>query len=80
VLVEHDQRKDAELLVYRTVDSATSSPSGDRPSSKISRTTFAELHQVDSSLWVVSVTVPTEQERAGRARLFERLVPTFTVQ
>lgn len=80
VLVEHDQRKDAELLVYRTVDSATPSPSGDRPSSKISRTTFAELHQVDSSLWVVSVTVPTEQERAGRARLFERLVPTFTVQ
>ncbi|PWV72009.1 Serine/threonine protein kinase [Prauserella marina] len=62
--------KDGVLVNYRTADRAD----GERVSN---RTTVAEAFISGTSLWVVSVTVPVEQESLGRSELFDRIVPTF---
>ncbi len=45
---------------------------------ELRRTTYLRLVPVRSDLWVVSVTVPTEREGAGRTKLFEPVVAGFT--
>ncbi len=44
---------------------------------ELRRTTYLRLVPVRSDLWVVSVTVPTEREGAGRTTLFEPVVAGF---
>ncbi|GAB3585380.1 serine/threonine-protein kinase [Amycolatopsis endophytica] len=57
-------------LMYRTIDRA--------PSGSVSRTTYAKVYRQSTSLWVVSVTVPTEQEETAKAALYDRILPTFS--
>ncbi|MGH3918708.1 MAG: protein kinase domain-containing protein [Pseudonocardiaceae bacterium] len=45
---------------------------------ELRRTTYLRLVPARSDLWVVSVTVPTEREGAGRTKLFEPVVAGFT--
>jgi eukaryotic-like serine/threonine-protein kinase len=45
---------------------------------QLRRTTYLRLIPVGSDLWVVSATVPTEREGAGRTKLFESVVAGFT--
>ncbi|MGH3836675.1 MAG: serine/threonine-protein kinase [Pseudonocardiaceae bacterium] len=45
---------------------------------QLRRTTYLRLVPAGSDLWVVSVTVPTEREGAGRTKLFEPVVAGFT--
>ncbi|MGH3897391.1 MAG: serine/threonine-protein kinase [Pseudonocardiaceae bacterium] len=44
---------------------------------ELRRTTYLRLVPARSGLWVVSVTVPTEREGAGRTKLFEPVVADF---
>ena len=46
--------------------------------SELRRTTYLRLVPAQSDLWVLSVTVPTEREGAGRTKLFEPVVAGFT--
>ncbi|MDQ4011249.1 MAG: serine/threonine protein kinase [Actinomycetota bacterium] len=46
--------------------------------SELRRTTYLRLVPGQSALWVLSVTVPTEREGAGRTKLFEPVVAGFT--
>lgn len=79
LLVENDGLHSGRVVVYKTVESGGKPHStGPRPPD-LGRTTFAQLRKSGSALWVVGVTVPTEQERGGRTRLFDRLLPTFTI-
>ncbi|GAA5168800.1 serine/threonine-protein kinase [Amycolatopsis dongchuanensis] len=66
--------KDGVAMTYRTLDRGSSGSSG-----QLSRTTFVQVFRHQSSLWAVSVTVPTEQENTARTELYERIVPTFTI-
>ncbi|GAA5128020.1 serine/threonine-protein kinase [Haloechinothrix salitolerans] len=73
-------------VAYRTIETRTSpeqptttNPTGEPTTKVIGRTTYARLSRADSSLWVVRVTVPTEQESRGRTELFDRIVPTFDI-
>src|SRR5918997_2304116 len=43
----------------------------------VRRTTYLRLVATQSDLWVLSVTVPTEREGAGRTKLFEPVVARF---
>ncbi|MFD8499136.1 serine/threonine-protein kinase [Amycolatopsis sp. NPDC059657] len=76
-LSEHDL-----VLTFRTQEPAGGKfiverePSPDTP--KATRTTFAHVFRQNNSLWVVSVTVPVEQEQAGRAELFDKILKTFS--
>ncbi len=45
---------------------------------ELRRTTYLRLLPVKTELWLVSVTVPTEREGAGRMKLFEPVVAEFT--
>jgi hypothetical protein len=45
---------------------------------ELRRTTYLRIMSAKPDLWVVSVTVPTEREAAGRTRLFEPVAATFT--
>jgi hypothetical protein len=45
---------------------------------ELRRTTYLRMIPATADLWVVSVTVPTEREAAGRTRLFEPVLATFT--
>lgn len=45
---------------------------------ELRRTTYLRIMAAKPDLWVVSVTVPTEREAAGRTRLFEPVAATFT--
>jgi serine/threonine protein kinase len=45
---------------------------------ELRRTTYLRLVPVGTELWVVSVTVPTDREGAGRMKLFEPVVAAFT--
>jgi hypothetical protein len=65
--------KDGVALTYRTFDRGSTSPD------QVSRTTFAEIFRHNSSLWAVSVTVPTEQEETARTELYQRIEPTFSI-
>lgn len=76
-------------VTYRTIETQTAreqsaqtgqpSPTSQPATKVIGRTTYARLSRTNSSLWVVRVTVPTEQETRGRTELFERIVPTFDI-
>ncbi|MDQ2882725.1 MAG: protein kinase [Actinomycetota bacterium] len=44
---------------------------------ELRRTTYLRLLPVRADLWMVSVTVPTEREGAGRMKLFEPVVAEF---
>lgn len=44
---------------------------------ELRRTTYLRLFPVRADLWMVSVTVPTEREGAGRMKLFEPVVAEF---
>lgn len=71
---------DAERTVtYRTVQHAAKSESDDSDShtDTANRTTIARLLHKDNSLWVIDVTVPTDEETVARSELFNRIVPTF---
>ncbi len=59
-------------ITYRTVE-------GSEDGTEQLRTSFLRLQSVDSQLWTLRVTVPTQREKAGRTELFDRVVPTFTV-
>jgi hypothetical protein len=78
-LVDRERLRAGDTVFYRTVESAKSPEAAGPGARALGRTTFAQLREDGSNLWVVSVTVPTEQERGGRARLFDRLLPTFTI-
>jgi tRNA A-37 threonylcarbamoyl transferase component Bud32 len=66
--------KDGIAKLYRTFDKGSSgSPA------QVSRSTFAEIFRNGTSLWAVSVTVPTEQENTAKTELYQRIVPTFTI-
>jgi hypothetical protein len=45
---------------------------------ELRRTTYLRLLPVKADLWMVSVTVPTDREGAGRMKLFEPVVAEFT--
>jgi hypothetical protein len=45
---------------------------------ELRRTTYLRLLPVKADLWMISVTVPTEREGAGRMKLFEPVVEEFT--
>jgi eukaryotic-like serine/threonine-protein kinase len=45
---------------------------------ELRRTTYLRLVPARSDLWVLSATVPTEREGAGRTKLFEPAVADFT--
>jgi hypothetical protein len=58
-------------LTYRTSEVV-------RGSDAISnRVTFAKLSPTGIDLWVVSVTVPLQQEDSGRTKLFDKIAPAF---
>lgn len=48
-----------------------------REGGELRRTTYLRLVPARADLWVVSATVPTEREGAGRTRLFEPVVAGF---
>lgn len=66
-----EAREVARQVQYRTVES------GGEDGSDLGRTTFAELLPDGDNLWVVAVTVPTDQEDSGSADLFSRIAPSF---
>ncbi|HVW42369.1 MAG TPA: protein kinase [Amycolatopsis sp.] len=66
--------RDGVEMIYRTFDRG-SSPKANQ----ISRTTFAQIFRVNSGLWAISVTVPTEQENKAKTEFYERIAPTFTI-
>jgi serine/threonine protein kinase len=43
------------------------------------RVTFVNLTRAGTSLWILSVTVPAEQENSGRQDVFDRVAPTLSV-
>ena len=45
---------------------------------ELRRTTYLRMMPANTELWVLSVTVPTEREAAGRTKLFEPVLTTFT--
>jgi hypothetical protein len=45
---------------------------------ELRRTTYLRIMPAQAEVWVVSVTVPTEREGAGRTKLFEPVVASFT--
>ena len=62
----------AEEVGYRTTDGASTQ----QPAPNAHRTTYAELLPDGDGLWVVSVTVITDNEQAGKS-LFDRITSTF---
>ncbi|KAA9148990.1 serine/threonine protein kinase [Amycolatopsis acidicola] len=62
--------RDGIAMTYRTFDTGTAG-------NKVSRTTFAQIFKSGTSLWAVSVTVPTEQENTAKTELWQRIAPTF---
>lgn len=67
-------------VTYRTLENSpaprTKANDGAGPSW---RSTFANVFKHGNSLWVVSATVPVEQETSGRADLFDRVAGTFKI-
>ncbi|WP_216217070.1 serine/threonine-protein kinase [Amycolatopsis aidingensis] len=66
------------LLSYRTVESSPVRPDehAERP---LNRATVAHVFLAQDSLWVVGLTVPTDQEGTARTQLFDRIMPTFQI-
>lgn len=66
--------REGVAITYRTFDTGSSgSPD------QVSRSTFAEIFRNGTSLWAVSVTVPTEQEMTAKTELYQRMVTTFAI-
>jgi serine/threonine protein kinase len=63
-------------VTYRLVEGGTV-PQSDGGGG--TRVTFMKLVQAGTSLWILSVTVPAEQETAGQADVFDRVAPTLQV-
>jgi hypothetical protein len=63
-------------LTYRNGEHATVSRKQE-PTTAIIRATFASLRQVDGNLWVLSLTVPAEQEDTA-VETFHDIAPTLT--
>jgi hypothetical protein len=68
--------EDARELSYRTITSAAELVPRDQNAQDQNRVTFARFLPYARDLWVVSMTVPVEQEDAGRD-LFERIAKDF---
>jgi serine/threonine protein kinase len=66
-------------LTYRTRTSAELLTPDNPAAPTQNRVTFANLLPQLYDLWVVSVTVPIEQEDSGKAELFDKIAPTFTL-
>ncbi|WP_215547715.1 serine/threonine-protein kinase [Amycolatopsis sp. CA-230715] len=73
--------QDGLAFTYRTVERGNPSARGSKPTGQasIGRTTFAQAYRHGTSLWVVSVTVPTTQESPDGADLSTRILPSFTI-
>ncbi|KDN18343.1 serine/threonine-protein kinase [Amycolatopsis rifamycinica] len=63
-------------LTYRLAEGGTL-PESDRGGG--TRVTFMNLVQAGTSLWLLSVTVPAEQENSGRQDVFDRVAGTLSV-
>jgi len=61
-------------LTYRTVSTPLAGRDANGP---VGRSTFAQLIPTRNDLWVLKVTVPTEQEKAARTELFDAVRRTF---
>ncbi|GHH58695.1 serine/threonine-protein kinase [Lentzea cavernae] len=61
--------EDSIQFVYKTVE-------GDEPTA-LRRSHFSRVLPYGNDLWVVEVTVPTEQEDEARVRLFDAIASTF---
>ncbi|MFC7617626.1 hypothetical protein ACFQV2_33695 [Actinokineospora soli] len=64
-------------LTYRTVESFRDAPGG--PAPDLARVTFADVLPTGDDLWVVSLTVPIEQEDSARSGLFAQITQGFAV-
>jgi serine/threonine protein kinase len=64
-------------VTYRLAEGGTL-PQGDGGSGG-TRVTFVKMVQAGTSLWILSVTVPVEQESAGQKDVFDRVAPTLQV-
>jgi serine/threonine protein kinase len=64
-------------LTYRTVESFPDAPGSPPPD--LARVTFADVRPVGDDLWVVSLTVPIEQEGSARSGLFTEITAGFAV-
>lgn len=71
-----DGAEDGMTITYRTVQRPPQ-PQGARAAN---RTTIAQVFREETSLWILAVTVPTDQERSGRTELFDRMIPTFELR
>ncbi|WP_267463926.1 serine/threonine-protein kinase [Actinokineospora iranica] len=60
----------ARHITYRSVETAAEG-------SDVNRVSFANILPRSQDLWVVSVTVPIDQEDSGRRDLFTRIAPEF---
>ncbi|WIX93673.1 serine/threonine-protein kinase [Amycolatopsis sp. DG1A-15b] len=65
-------------LTYRLTEGGNL-PDRDRDGAGGTRVTFMNLVQAGTSLWILSVTVPAEQENSGREDVFNRVAPTLSV-
>ncbi|MCR6488569.1 serine/threonine protein kinase [Amycolatopsis sp. OK19-0408] len=63
-------------LTYRLAERSTLPESGEGGGTRV---TFAKLVKAGSSLWILSVTVPAEQQDAARRDVFDRVATTLTV-
>lgn len=62
-------------ITYRTVQRPGPNAADDE--SPVNRTTIARMLRRDSNLWILGITVPTDQEQGARSTLFDRIVGTF---
>lgn len=78
--------EDERTLTYRTVqhpgqrtsaDNGATDNTEDEGAETANHTTMARLLHKDQSLWVIDITVPTDQETSARTELFNRIAPTF---
>ncbi|MBB4963096.1 serine/threonine protein kinase [Saccharothrix violaceirubra] len=67
------------LFSYRTVEQTTSTGPGRGAEPDLRRSRYSRLVPAGPSLWVVEVSFPTDQEEAGRTRLFGPIANSFTV-
>ncbi|OLR91118.1 serine/threonine-protein kinase [Actinokineospora bangkokensis] len=64
-------------LAFRTVESGPAA--GGQPEPSRTRSTFAQVSPIGGDLWVITATVPIEQEDLGKQGLFDRAAPGFSV-
>jgi hypothetical protein len=71
--------RDGIQFTYRTLERGAGQPANGSAPDSARRTTYADLIQVGASLWVLSVTAPTEQENTAKTDVFERIESKLTV-